>query len=298
MNVEVLYTRGCPGFERTLALVREVMREEDVEAGVELCRVETPEEAAARRFPGSPTIRVNGQDIDAASATAVGLCCRTYIQSDGAVAPVPPREAIEAAVRAALARRAENAPVSGVTPLPLGGPAPDFSLPGTDGRTYTLASFADCPYLVVAFLANHCPYAAAWENRLVALARRYARKGVAVAAICSSDIDRFPADRPEHMAERVQDRRFPFPYLYDAEQYVARAFGATHTPHVFLFGPERRLRYRGAIDSDWENRPGMVPHLRNALDALLAGQIILQPVTPPRGTRIRYRGERPAAPPR
>ena len=289
LKVEVLFTAGCPGYERALALVREVLREEEAEADVSVCRIRTPEEAEALRFPGSPTIRINGQDIDARSGDVAGFCCRAYRQADGSLAPVPPRAAIETMVRAALGQPDGGSSEQDMDQLALAAAAPAFSLRAIDGKRYSLASFADQPYLAVAFLANHCPYTAAWEGRLVALARRYGRKGVAFAAISSSDVSRFPADTPAHMAERAKDRRFPFPYLYDGKQVAARAFGATHTPHVFLFDDERRLRYRGAIDSDWEGGVSTVPYLRDAIDALLSGQDIGLPVTAPHGSRLRYR---------
>lgn len=289
LQVEVLYTIGCPGYERALSLVREVLREEEAEADLTVCRVRTPEEAEARRFPGSPTIRVAGQDVDTAAGDVAGFCCRAYVQPDGSLAPVPPRAAIETAVRTALGRPAEGMAGQDIGTLPLGVAAPDFSLRATDGKRYSLASFSAQPYLAVAFLANHCPYTAAWEGRLVALARRYGRKGVAFAAISSSDVKRFPADTPAHMAERAKDRRFPFPYLYDGKQAAARAFGATHTPHVFLFDRERLLHYRGAVDSDWENRPGTEAYLEAAIQALVEDRRIDVPVTRPVGLRLRLR---------
>jgi peroxiredoxin len=289
MRVEVLYTPGCPGYERAVVRLQEALREAEAGAEISMHRVRTPEEAEALDFPGSPTIRIDGRDIEAVPPEAAGLCCRTYRQSDGALAPVPPREAIEAAILAALGGSSAASAGSGVTPLAVGAPAPDFALPATDGQTYTLASFAGSSFLVIAFLANHCPYASAWEGRLAALARRYARKGVAFAAVCSSDVGRFPADAPERMAERARDRRFPFPYLSDQTQRVARAVGATHTPHVFLFDAERRVRYQGAIDSNWEDAEEAVPYVRDALDALLCGLDVPRPITDPRGSRLRYR---------
>jgi peroxiredoxin len=289
MRVEVLYTADCPGYERALVRLQEALRDAEVGAEITMRRVRTPEDAEALSFPGSPTIRIDGRDIETAPPEAAGLCCRAYRQSDGSLAPIPPRETIEAALHAALGRSPGSAAESVVTPLTLAAAAPEFVLPATDGRTYTLASFAGSQCLAIVFLANHCPYASAWEGRVVALARRYGRRGVAFAAICSSDATRFPADAPERMAERARDRRFPFPYLYDEDQTVARAFGATHTPHLFLFDGERRLRYQGAIDSDWEDGDAAIPYVRDALDALLSGVDVPRPITDPRGSRLRYR---------
>lgn len=174
-----------------------------------------------------------------------------------------------------------------VRPLALGEEIPGFSLPATDETTYTLESFAASPYLTIIFLANHCPYVGAWEDRIIALAQEYADRDVAFAAISSSDVRKFPADSPEKMRQRAEDRGYPFPYLYDADQSAARAFGATRTPEVFLFDHDRRLRYHGAVDSDWEEGADIEQYLREALDALLAGKSPALPETPPVGCSLK-----------
>jgi peroxiredoxin len=166
---------------------------------------------------------------------------------------------------------------------------PEFSLPATDGRTYTPASFEGQPYLAIVFLANHCPYVGAWEDRLIAIAREYAGRGVAFAAISSSDAEKFRADSFDNMRERAERNSYPFPYLYDEAQTAARAFGATRTPEVFLFDRERRLVYHGAIDSDWEEGEGTEPYLRDALDQALAGQPISRPQTRPEGCSLKLK---------
>ena len=102
---------------------------------------------------------------------------------------------------------------------------------------------------------NHCPYVSSWEDRLIAIAREYASRGVRFAGISSNDASKQPKDSFEAMGRRVQEQSYPFPYLYDEDGRVARSFGATRTPEVFLFDADRALRYHGAIDSDWEEGP-------------------------------------------
>jgi peroxiredoxin len=176
-----------------------------------------------------------------------------------------------------------------IRPLTIGSKAPNFELSATDGQTYALHSFSDKPSLVVVFLANHCPYVGAWEDRLIAIGREYGDRDVAFVAISSNDVSKFPLDGPEKMRERAQERGYPFPYLYDEEQSVARAYGATRTPEVFVFDQERLLVYHGAIDSDWEESSGMQHYLREALNRLLSGQQIYLPETPPVGCTIKWK---------
>src|SRR5579864_6864682 len=125
--------------------------------------------------------------------------------------------------------------------LALGERAPDFTLNTPDGQSYSIASFEDSHALCLIFLANHCPYVAAWEDRIAALAGEYGARGVSFAGISSSDVEKFPKDGPEQMAAKG----YPFPYLHDADQSAAGAYGATRTPEVFLFDQDRRLRYHG-----------------------------------------------------
>src|SRR5947209_16996654 len=104
--------------------------------------------------------------------------------------------------------------------------APDFDLPATDGKRYSLSSFPEGSPLCIVFLANHCPYVASWDDRLVSIAQDYSARGVAIAGTSASDVSKFPQDSPEEMAKRG----YPFPYLYDETQATARAYGATRTP--------------------------------------------------------------------
>jgi peroxiredoxin len=157
--------------------------------------------------------------------------------------------------------------------LHIGDPAPDFALPGTDGKTYRRDDFAQSKHLLVVFWCNHCPYVQGWEGRMIDIGREYARQGVATVLINANDIKAFPDDRPERMAERAKSKGYPFPYLFDESQKVAHAYGALVTPHPMLFGPDRKLVYQGRIDDNHEDA-GAAKHayLREALDAAIAGK--------------------------
>jgi len=153
----------------------------------------------------------------------------------------------------------------------LGEQAPGFSLEGTDGNTWSLADFAGAKALVVVFSCNHCPYVQAYEERLVALQRDY--PDARLVAINSNDASSHPEDGFDAMVERAKSKRFNFPYLRDESQAVARAYGATHTPHLFVFDGQRRLAYTGKIDDNWQDAGAVKqPFLREALDDLLAGR--------------------------
>jgi len=157
--------------------------------------------------------------------------------------------------------------------LRIGDEAPQLDLPGIDGNSYTLDSFRDAKLLAVIFTCNHCPLAQAYEERLIAVQSDYADRGVRLVAINSNDERGFPEDSFENMVERARLRGFNFPYLRDADQGVAAAYGAQCTPEVFVFDRERLLRYHGRIDDNWQF-PEQVRQrdLRDALDALLASE--------------------------
>lgn len=166
-----------------------------------------------------------------------------------------------------------------------------FSLPATDGRTVGTDDYASTPVLGVVFWCNHCPYVKAWEDRVIALQREYAGRGVQFVLINSNDPVKYPADSFEAMAETAKAKQYPFPYLFDETQEVARRFGATRTPEIFLFDRNRELRYHGAPDDNYED-PGAVRahYLRDALEALLAGREPATGETPPRGCTIKWKG--------
>ncbi len=157
--------------------------------------------------------------------------------------------------------------------LELGTPAPPFSLPATDGQMVSLGDFKGAKALLVVFTCNHCPYAQAVEDRLIELAREFGPKGLATVFISSNDATGYPDDSFEAMKQRATDKKYPFPYLYDESQEVARAYRAACTPDPFLFDGEGRLAYRGRIDDNWkEPRKVTRRDLREAIEAVLAGR--------------------------
>ena len=155
--------------------------------------------------------------------------------------------------------------------IELGTEAPPFELPGVDGVDHSLDDYLGAKLLALVQYCNHCPYVLAWEDRLIKLARDYAELGVRVVAVNSNDSARYLEDSFERMKERAEELDFPFDYLFDASQSLARALGAERTPEVFLFDEERRLRYHGAIDDSRDEDAVGRSYLREAIDALLAG---------------------------
>ena len=139
------------------------------------------------------------------------------------------------------------------------------------------------------FTCNHCPYALAWHDRIQAVARDYAGRGVRLLQICSNDPDRYPRDAPAAMRARVQAGEFAGPYLHDGSQGVARAYGATVTPDVFVLDRDLRLAYRGAPDADHGDESLQAGWLRTALDSVLAGEPVARPQTKSVGCSIKWR---------
>lgn len=175
--------------------------------------------------------------------------------------------------------------------LELGTVAPDFALPDTSGRVVRRADFASAKALLVMFICNHCPYVKHVRAELARLGRDYFPRGVAVVAINSNDVSRYPADSPEKMAEEARAAGYTFPYLFDESQAVAHAYRAACTPDFFLFDRDRRLVYRGQLD---DSRPGNgMPvtgrDLRSAFDNLLAGQPVTSAQQPSMGCGIKWK---------
>jgi peroxiredoxin len=171
--------------------------------------------------------------------------------------------------------------------ISIGDPAPAFALPDTDGQTHRPGGAAAT---VVVFTCNHCPYALAWHDRIVAVARDYDSLDVRVLAVNPNDQQLQPHDSPRVMKQRVEQGDFgPIPYLRDESQSLAREFGAETTPDIFVLGSDLRLRYRGAPDGDHDDPTQNANWLRSALDALLAGRDPDPALTSSVGCSVKWR---------
>ncbi len=176
--------------------------------------------------------------------------------------------------------------------LQLNDKAPDFALPGVDGRTWTLADFADAKILIVVFSCNHCPYVIGSEDRMIDFSRKYAPRGVAMVAINSNETRDHPEDSMPKMIERANEKSFPFPYLRDDTQEVALKYGALRTPHYFVFDTDRKLRYTGRMDDNPRTPGAQTTHeLADAVDDLLASRDVRVPLTNPIGCNVKWWGK-------
>jgi peroxiredoxin len=167
--------------------------------------------------------------------------------------------------------------------------APPFDLPGVDGGQHRLDDYADKPALAVVWSCNHCPYVQAWEGRMIALQREFGDRGFKLVAISSNDADNYPEDSFDAMKTRSEEQGFNFDYLYDEDQSVLNAYGAERTPEVFLFDRDRRLVYHGAIDDSREEEGVTQEYLRDAIEAVLAGEEPQVGATPPIGCTVKRR---------
>lgn len=178
------------------------------------------------------------------------------------------------------------------TMLPLGTGAPDFALDDTvSGETVRLSDFADSAGLIVMFLCNHCPFVIHVRDELVRLGQQYQERGVAVVAISSNDVESHPQDSPPNMKALAEEEAWNFPYLFDSDQSVAKAYRAACTPDLYVFDREMKLFYRGQLDA---SRPGndievTGADLRKALDAMLSGQPAPEDQLPSLGCNIKWR---------
>ena len=176
--------------------------------------------------------------------------------------------------------------------LELGAKAPDFSLPATDGRTYSLKDFDLHPYLVVFFTCNHCPYVIGSDEATRKTAEKYRKKGVVFAGINSNSVHTKPEDSFENMKKRMDEHKFPWIYLFDATQEIAKKYGALRTPHFFVFDKARRLVYTGrGVDSPRDVSKMKVNDLERVLEELTSGQPISIPLTNPIGCNVKWEGK-------
>ena len=175
--------------------------------------------------------------------------------------------------------------------LGIGDKALDFTLPATNGQTYRLQdAFQQAKAVAVVFSCNHCPYVRAWEDRINALARDYAARGVRLFAVNSNDAQGYPSDSWERMIERAKEKEFVFPYLYDESQEVARLYGAERTPEFFVFDAGGELRYHGALDDNYEDEDAVKQrYVRDALEAVLAGQEVVVRETRVVGCTVKWK---------
>jgi peroxiredoxin len=167
--------------------------------------------------------------------------------------------------------------------------APVFTLPGTDGRSHSLADYDNARVLVLIQTCNHCPYAQAWEGRINGIQSDYLDRGVRVVAINSNDAVAHPSDSFPEMVTRAAGRDYTFDYLYDEDQSVARSLGAERTPEVYVFDADRKLVYHGAVDDNRDDEAVTTHYLRDALDAVLAGQAPPVSETPAVGCTVKWR---------
>jgi peroxiredoxin len=171
-----------------------------------------------------------------------------------------------------------------------GAQAPSFVLPATDGTTHALPAPGEASATMVVFTCNHCPYALAWHDRIVAVAHDYADRGVRSFAINANDAERYPDDSFAKMRDRVAaEGPWPFPYLHDESQQVARAYDAQTTPDVYVFDGGLKLVYSGAPDADYDDPSRDAAWLRAGIDAALAGTALDPAETGPVGCGIKWR---------
>ena len=177
------------------------------------------------------------------------------------------------------------------TMVPLGTKAPAFRLPAADGKITSIDDFKGSPALLVVFLCNHCPFVKHVLPHFVGLAREYQRRGVGIVGISSNDVESYPDDAPERMAELSRAMGFTFPYLYDESQQVAKAYGAACTPDFYLFDRDRRLVYRGQMDDSrpGNGRPLNGADLRAAMDVVLEGKPVSGDQKPSVGCNIKWK---------
>lgn len=176
--------------------------------------------------------------------------------------------------------------------LQLGEKAPDFNLPATDGKNYSLADFADAKTLVVFFTCNHCPYVLGSDEVTRRTAERFAPHGVRFVGINSNSEETHPDDDFDHMVQRMKEHNFPWVYLRDKGQEAALAYGALRTPHFYVFDENRKLVYTGrGVDNPRDTSKMTTNDLERALEEHLAGKPVSVPLTNPIGCNVKWVGQ-------
>ncbi len=178
--------------------------------------------------------------------------------------------------------------------LSIGEKAPDFQLPATDGKTYSLDDFSHAKGLVVFFTCNHCPFVVKSDEYTRATVEKFQPEGVAFVGINSNSANTYEEDSFENMVKRMDEHNFPWVYLHDESQDVARAYGALRTPHFFLFNEDRELIYTGrALNNPGEPTESTANDLENALSEFVSGEPISKPLTNPLGCNVKWDGKDP-----
>lgn len=174
--------------------------------------------------------------------------------------------------------------------LELGIPAPDFNLPGIDGRNYTLDDFAECKVLCIVFMCNHCPYVQAIIDRLIKLRNEFENEGVCFVGINPNDSENYPEDSFEKMPEYAKKWGLNFPYLRDETQEIAKKYKAQCTPDIFVYDKNKKLAYHGRIDDNWQDVDKVKEHeLKNALKNLIEGKSVSKEQNPSMGCSIKWK---------
>ena len=174
--------------------------------------------------------------------------------------------------------------------LNIGDEAIDFDLPGTEQETHSLPDYGEKAAVAIIFTCNHCPYAQAWEDRIVSIQKDCSDSGLQVLAINANDANKYPDDGFPQMQQRAEEQGFNFPYLQDESQEVAAAYGAERTPEVFLFDADRKLAYHGAVDDNYDDPDAVQDaYLRDAVEAVLAGEEVHTSQTRPVGCSIKWK---------
>lgn len=178
--------------------------------------------------------------------------------------------------------------------LEINSKAPDFNLKATDQKSYSLSDFSDSKGLVIFFTCNHCPYVIGSNENTKAVAEKYKKDGISFVAINSNSPNTYPEDSFDCMVTLMEKKHFPWTYLYDEKQEVARAYGALKTPHFYFFNENRELIYIGrAIDRPRDHTQSTTHELQDAIDAYLKGEKVKNPVTNPIGCNIKWEGKPP-----
>jgi peroxiredoxin len=176
--------------------------------------------------------------------------------------------------------------------LELGSAPPPFKLPATDGKVYSVEDFADAKVLVVFFTCNHCPYVTGSDEVTRSTALRFAPQGVKFVGINSNSVNTYAEDSFAHMVARMKEHSFPWVYLHDESQDIARAYGALRTPHFYVFDASRKLVYTGrGVDSPRDATRITINDLANALEDVVAGREPRVPVTNPIGCNVKWEGK-------